>query len=199
MQNEFLASVAKRRSYYGIKDESPISDERLKTLIEEAVKHTPSAMNSQSTRVVVLIREQHDRLWDLTKDALRKVVEQEQFQATSDKIDSFKNGYGTVLFYEDMDVIDGLQKQFALYKDNFPVWSHQASGISQFIIWNTLETEGFGASLQHYTELIETDVRKEWQIPSSWKLIAQMPFGTPTQEPFQKEFMPLDQRVKMFT
>lgn len=196
MQNEFLASVAKRRSYYGLKSESPISDERLKTLIEDAVKYTPSAMNSQSTRVVVLVKEQHDRLWDLTKEALKKVVPAEQFQATSDKIDSFKDGYGTVLFYEDMDVIHSLQKQFDLYKDNFPVWSHQASGISQFIIWNTLETEGFGASLQHYTELIEEDVKKEWQIPSTWKLIAQMPFGTPTMAPFKKDFLPVEERVK---
>lgn len=198
MHNDFLASVAKRRSYYNIKDESPISDERLKSLIEEAVKHTPSAMNSQSTRVVVLTKKQHDKLWDLTKEALRKVVPAEQFQATSDKIDSFKSGYGTVLFYEDMDVITSLQKQFELYKDNFPVWSHQASGISQFIIWSTLETEGFGASLQHYTELIEEDVKKEWQIPSSWKLIAQMPFGTPASEPFTKAYLPLEDRVKFF-
>lgn len=198
MNNDFLASVAKRRSYYSIKDESPISDERLKALIEEAVKHTPSAMNSQSTRVVVLTKNQHDKLWDLTKDALRKIVPSEQFQATSDKIDSFKNGYGTVLFYEDMEVITTLQKQFELYKDNFPVWSHQASGISQFIVWNTLETEGFGASLQHYTELIEEDVKKEWQIPSTWKLIAQMPFGTPTSEPFAKAYLPVEDRVKFY-
>ena len=155
-------------------------------------------MNSQSTRVVVLTKNQHDKLWDLTKDALRKIVPMEQFQATSDKIDSFKNGYGTVLFYEDMEVITSLQKQFELYKDNFPVWSHQASGISQFIVWNTLETEGFGASLQHYTELIEEDVKKEWQIPSTWKLIAQMPFGTPTSEPFAKAYLPVEDRVKFF-
>ena len=196
MYNDFLSSVAKRRSYYGIKSESPISDERLKSLIEEAVKHTPSAMNSQSTRVVVLLKEQHHKLWELTRESLRLVVPMEQFKATNDKIDSFKSGYGTVLFYEDMEVITTLQKQFELYKDNFPVWSHQASGISQFIIWNTLVTEGFGASLQHYTELIEEDVKNEWQIPSTWKLIAQMPFGTPTMEPFKKEFLPVEDRVK---
>lgn len=198
MQNDFLAAVAKRRSYYGIDSKSPISDDRLRTLIEEAVKYTPSAMNSQSSRVVVLLKEEHDKFWDLTKEALRKVVPVEQFNPTNDKIDSFKNGYGTVLFYEDMDVIRSLEEKFELYKHNFPVWSHQASGISQFIIWNTLELEGFGASLQHYTELIEEDVRKEWKIPSSWKLIAQMPFGTPTMEPSKKDFQPIDERVKFF-
>ena len=30
----------------------------------------------------------------------------------------------------------------------------------QLVIWTALENEGFGASLQHYTELIEADVRK---------------------------------------
>src|SRR5690554_4341441 len=112
MQNDFLAAVAKRRSYYGIDSKSPISDDRLRTLIEEAVKYTPSAMNSQSSRVVVLLKEEHDKFWDLTKEALRKVVPVEQFKPTNDKIDSFKNGYGTVLFYEDMDVIRSLEEKF---------------------------------------------------------------------------------------
>lgn len=58
----------------------------------------------------------------------------------------------------------------------------------QFVIWTALEIEGFGASLQHYDELIETDVKKEWSVPENWKLIAQMPFGKPTEKPGEKEF-----------
>lgn len=68
----------------------------------------------------------------------------------------------------------------------------------QYVIWTALELEGLGASLQHYNPLIDEEVKKEWQIPSNWKLIAQMPFGKPTAEAGAKEFQPLEDRVKVF-
>jgi predicted oxidoreductase (fatty acid repression mutant protein) len=148
--------------------------------------------------VVLLLGNHHDRLWDIVKDALRKLVPADKFGSTEEKINSFKAGYATVLFFEDMSVVEELQKQFTLYKDNFPVWSLQSSGMHQFVIWTALEEEGLGASLQHYNEVIEADVKKEWNIPDSWKLLAQMPFGKPTAAPGEKEFLPLEDRVKVF-
>jgi uncharacterized protein len=198
MEKNFFAAVADRRSFYGISKESVVSDEKIKEVIEQAVTYTPSAFNSQSTRVILLLGNHHDKLWDITKEALRKVVPANQFSSTEDKIKSFGSGYGTVLFFEDNSVVEYLQKEFSLYKDNFPVWSQQSSGMHQFVVWTALEIEGFGASLQHYNELIETDVKNEWNIPSSWKLIAQMPFGKPTAEPGEKQFQPLEERVKVF-
>jgi len=67
----------------------------------------------------------------------------------------------------------------------------------QFVIWTSLEIEGFGASLQHYNELIEEDVKKEWDIPNSWKLIAQMPFGKPVVSPDEKQYKPLEDRIRI--
>jgi len=198
MSKNFFTAVADRRSYYGISKESVVSDDRLKEIIEHAVKHTPSAFNSQSARVVLLLENQHDKLWDIAKEALRKIVPADKFSETEDKINSFKSGYGTVLFFEDNSVVESLQQQFALYKDNFPIWSQQSSGMHQFVIWTALEIEGLGASLQHYNELIENDVKKEWNIPENWKLIGQMPFGKPTSEPNEKEFKPLEDRIKVF-
>ncbi len=198
MSKEFLTAVENRRTFYGISKEAVVSDDKIKEIIEHAVKHTPSSFNSQSARVVLLLGNHHDKLWDITKEALRKIVSADQFGSTEEKINSFKNGYGTVLFFEDNRVIESLQQQFALYKDNFPIWSQQSSGMHQFVIWTGLEVEGFGASLQHYNELIETDVKKEWDIPDNWKLIAQMPFGKPTAQPGEKEFQPLEERIKIF-
>lgn len=198
MKKDFYTAVADRHSFYGISKEGVTSDERIKEVIEHAVKHTPSSFNSQSARVVLLLAKHHDKLWDITKETLRNIVPADQFSATEEKINSFQSGYGTVLFFEDNSVIESLQEQFALYKDNFPVWSQQSSGMHQYVIWTSLEIEGFGASLQHYNELIEADVKKEWDIPSNWKLIAQMPFGKPTAEPGEKQFQPLESRVKVF-
>lgn len=198
MEKNFFNAVKDRRTFYGISKETLVSDERIQEVIEYAVKHTPSAFNSQSARVVLLLNKHHDKLWDITKEALRKIVPPERFKPTDDKINSFANGYGTVLFFDDNSIVESLQQQFALYKDNFPVWSQQANGMLQYVIWTSLEIEGFGASLQHYNEVIEADVKNEWNIPTNWKLIAQMPFGKPTAEPDEKQFEPLDNRFKVF-
>ena len=198
MKKDFNTAVADRRSFYGISKEKVTTDEVIKEIIEQAVKNTPSPFNSQSARVVLLLEKHHDKLWDITKESLRKIVPADQFSSTEDKINSFRNGYGTVLFFEDASVIESLQSQFALYADNFPIWSQQSSGMHQFVIWTALEIEGFGASLQHYNGLIDEDVKKEWNVPSNWKLIAQMPFGKPIAEPDEKEFQPLENRIKIF-
>lgn len=197
MNKEFKKAIEERRTYYGLSKERVTSDDRIKDIIEHAVKYTPSAFNSQSARVLVLLGKEHDKFWNITLEALRNVVPAESFKPTEDKINSFASAYGTVLYYEDQNVVKSLQEQFALYKDNFPVWSQQGSGMLQLVIWVALENEGFGASLQHYTELIEQDIAKEWNIPDNWKLIAQMPFGKPTTEPGDKDFAPLNERVKI--
>lgn len=198
MEKDFFSAIADRRTFYNISKEAVVSDDKIKEIIEKAVKDTPSAFNSQSARVVLLLEKQHDKLWDIATEALRKIVPSDQFSSTEEKINSFKNGYGTILFFEDMSIIESLQSQFPLYKDNFPIWSQQASGMHQFVVWTGLEIEGFGVSLQHYNEVIEADVKKEWNIPSNWKMIAQMPFGKPTKEPDEKQFNPLEDRIKVF-
>jgi len=198
MKKDFYTAVADRRTIYGISKEKVTTDEVIKEVIEKAVKNTPSAFNSQSARIVLLLDKQHDKLWDITKETLRKIVPVDQFATTEEKINSFHNGYGTVLFFEDSSIVESLQSQFALYKDNFPVWSQQSSGMHQYVIWTSLEIEGFGASLQHYNELIEEQVKKEWNVQASWKLIAQMPFGKPTASPDDKQVQPLEQRIKIF-
>ncbi|MEH7487797.1 nitroreductase family protein, partial [Priestia megaterium] len=170
----------------------------IEEIINFAVKHTPSSFNSQSARVVVLFGEQHDKVWNITRETLRKIVPAENFSDTDQKMNLFGSGYGTVLFFEDQEVIEGLQKQFASYSENFPVWSNQSSGMLQHVIWTALELEGLGATLQHYNPLIDDEVKAAWNIPSSWKLIAQMPFGNPVAPAGEKEFQPLSERVKVF-
>lgn len=197
MNKNFYDAIKERRSIYSISKESPISDEKIKEIVEYSVKHVPSPFNSQSSRAVVLLGESHDKLWDITMEALRKIVPEENFASTEQKVNSFKAGYGTVLYFEDFNVIEALQNQFALYKDNFPVWAEQTSGMLQFAIWTALSMEGLGATLQHYTELIEVEVKREFNLPSSWKMVAQMPFGKGTAPAGEKEFTSIEERVKV--
>lgn len=198
MSKDFNSAVQERRTIYSLGKEIKISDEKILDVINHGVKNSPTAFNSQSSRVVVLLGEHHEKLWDITKAVLQKKIPADKFTRTDEKMKAFSNAYGTVLYFEDQGIVEGLQQQFPSYKDNFPVWSQQGSGMLQFVIWTALENEGLGASLQHYNPIIDDDVKKEWGIPSNWKLIAQMPFGAPTAKPDEKQYQPLEDRIKVF-
>ena len=102
MVQNFKEALKHRKSYYHITNSSPISDEQIKEIIDFAVMNIPSAFNSQSTRIVLLLGENHKRLWKITKDTLKRLVSAEAFKATEAKInESFAAGYGTILFFED--------------------------------------------------------------------------------------------------
>jgi len=191
--------MAHRRSYYSIGSDSPVLDEEVVHVIREAVKNVPSAFNSQSTRIVLLLGDEHKKLWSIVKETLKARISAEAFAKTEVKIDGcFAGGHGTVLYFEDTSVVKKLQEAFPSYKDNFPTWSQHTSAMHQFAIWTMLEDMGLGASLQHYNPLIDDEVRRIWNLPGDWMLIAQMPFGTPTGEPEEKEFEDLSNRIKIF-
>lgn len=199
MKRDFRDAIKHRRTHYGLSNSSPITDNEIQEIIETAVTHVPSAFNSQSTRIVLLLGENHKKLWEIVKDTLRQIVPAEAFKATEAKIDnSFEAGYATILFFEDTEVIEGLQNRFPSYKENFPVWAQQTSAMHQFAIWTLLTDAGFGASLQHYNPLIDEAVARQWNISPGWKLIAQMPFGAAIQEPGEKHFAPLKERILVF-
>lgn len=198
MTKDFYSVLKERRSHREINREIQVSDERIQEIVEFAVMHTPSAFNSQTARVVVLTDESHDQVWDITTETLRKVVGDGDFTATEQKMNAFKAGYGTILFFEDEAIVKSLQQQFPLYADNFPIWAEQSTGMHQLVVWAALEAEGLGASLQHYNPLIDEEVKAKWNIPSNWKLTAQMPFGNPTAPAAEKAFQPVEDRVKFF-
>lgn len=189
----------KRRSIYALSDKLPVANQEVVDLVEHAIKHTPSAFNSQSTRLVVLFGEEHKKLWQITTDVLRKIVnDDEKFKGTEDKLNSFKAGAGTVLFFEDQKVVKGLQENFALYADNFPIWSGHTNAMHQYVIWTALASLNIGASLQHYNPVIDEEVAKAWNIDKDWKLVAQMVFGGIEQPAGDKEFAPIESRLKVF-
>lgn len=199
MDKPFKEVVKHRRSYYSITDQSPLSDKEIEEIIDFVVTYMPSAFNSQSTRIVLLLGEHHTKLWNIVKDELRSILPPEVYMNTEAKIDgSFASGYGTVLFFEDESVVKNLQESFPLYQDRFPEWSLQTSAMHQLAVWCMLEEAGFGASLQHYNSLIDEKVRHTWNLPAHWAFIAEMPFGVPLQQPGEKVIQPLEERVKVF-
>lgn len=182
-------ALGMRRSYYQLNRELPVSVGEVKKLIEEVTELVPDAFNMKSARVVTALGSRQDELWDGVYDAFEGKVARE-------KIDGFKAAAGTILYFYDEAVVKEKQEQFPLYAANFPVWANQANGMLQINVWTALREIGVGANLQHYNPVIDDTVRRMFDIPENWKLIAQMPFGGIAAEPEPKEKEDISNRVK---
>ncbi|MDH6366840.1 MULTISPECIES: nitroreductase family protein [unclassified Breznakia] len=195
-----LDSIKDRRTYYQISNEKVLDSAELEALVKDVAKHVPSPFNMQSQRIIVLENEQHDTFWKIVKETLRKIVnDPEKFVSTEKKIDTaFASGSATLLFFDDVDVVEGYAAKMPNYAENFRDWSRQANGMMQYAMWTTLESVGYGANLQHYNPVIDDEVKKTWNIPDSWRLVAQMPIGKPAGDPGDKEFMNIDDKVKIY-
>jgi hypothetical protein len=175
-----------------------VTSDQIEEVIKEAVRHSPSAFNSQTSRVVTLYGESHAKFWNIVRETLRKMVPEAAFESTNTKINSFAAGFGTALFFEDQDKVKSLQEQFALYAEHFPDWSEHSTGIAQFAVWNALAEHKIGASLQHYNPVIDQEVAKTFNLPASWKLRAQLVFGSIEAPAGEKTFIDDEIRFKRF-
>lgn len=196
--NSFQEAVTARRTIYKLGRNIPVLQSQIIAAVERMVKDIPTAFNMQSARVVVTMLDHHENIWHITESALRKVVPADKFAATKEKIDGFANAYGTILFFESSNMIKAMQDQFPLYKHNFPGWAMQANGMLQFAIWTALEDLGLGVNLQHYNPLIDEEIKKVFDLPDSWDLVAQMVFGEKLEDAPPIEKIPTGSRVKIF-
>jgi len=134
MSSAFLAAVKSRRTFYQLSHESTIPDSKIIEIVNDTIKNAPSSFNSQSTRVVVLLGDEHTKLWEeIVKPAVKAVAPPEAWAGSEQRLNGFKAGYGTILFYEDPADVAKLQEQFALYADKFPQWSEHTNAIHQYI------------------------------------------------------------------
>jgi hypothetical protein len=196
--NSFQEAVTNRRSIYKLGRNIPVLQSQIIAAIERMVKDVPSPFNMQSARVVVTMLDHHENVWHITKSALKSVVPADKFAETEAKIDSFEAAYGTILFFESSNMIKAMQDQFPTYKHNFPGWAMQANGMLQFAIWTALEDLGLGVNIQHYNPLIDEDIKKIFDLPESWDLVAQMVFGEKLEDPPTPPKVPTGTRVKIF-
>ena len=194
----FLDQIKQRRTIYAVGKNVTLDQDVIEQTIQEAVRFSPSAFNSQTSRIVTLYGESHHKFWNIVRENLRKIVPASAFANTDAKISSFEAGFGTVLFYEDQDTVKALQEQFALYADNFPVWSEHSTGIAQFSVWTALSEKNIGASLQHYNPIVDTEVAQMFDIPENWKLRAQLVFGSIESSAGEKTFIENSERFKSF-
>ena len=197
--SNFANLQEKRRTIYALDKDLPVSKEELVALVEKSMKEAPSAFNSQSSRAVILFGEESDAFWnDIAYKELEKVTPADAFEATKERLAGFAAGAGTILFFEDQDVVKGLQESFPLYADNFPIWSEQAHGINLYAVWLAFAEKNIGMNVQHYNPLVDATVAEKYDIPASWILRAQAPFGAIAAPAGDKDYMADADRVKVF-
>lgn len=192
MLNDVLAL---RRSIYALGNQLPISDDDVIKIVSQCVLNAPSAFNAQSSRVVILLAEKHKKFWSLVAIALEKVTPPEKIASVLKRVEGFAAAYGTILFFEDEDILAKMQKQYALYADAMENWLQQGNAILSYMVWQCLAEKNIGASLQHYGNLVEKAVISEFNLPKSWRMVAQMPFGNIVAPAAEKIYLPLEDRM----
>ncbi|KAJ5726708.1 uncharacterized protein N7483_008065 [Penicillium malachiteum] len=205
MSAEALIQAAQhRRTIYQLGKNAPVSDDKIEELVNAAILNVPSSFNTQSTRLVVLLKEEHERLWDIAVKIFEDLVAagtvpEEVFKnQTLPKLNRFKAAYGTILFFEDPAHIQGFKEKFPTYKNHFEPWADHSNAMHQYFLWTALESLGFGANIQHYNPLINEPVAKQWNLPTEWRLVAQLVFGSPEAQAGEKVQKPIEERVKIF-
>lgn len=191
-------SLSRRRSIYALGHTRIVTDFCLEDTLKDCLKNCPTPFNSQSARLVLLLNKNHLDFWNLVLQKVTAAAPIGKKDSVKQKINSFVEAYGTVLFFEDLDILSQLQKDFPLYQKNMHDWTYEANGMLQYMIWQALAENEIGASLQHYNELIEDDVKKMLSLPNNWKILAQMPFGSIEKTPAEKTFLPLENRLMIF-
>ncbi|ABJ63981.1 nitroreductase family protein [Levilactobacillus brevis] len=199
METNFIDLAKKRRSIYALGRNVKLSTDELTDLIKTNMKQAPTPFNNQTTRAVILFGDSHEKLWDIVINRLKQEVPDEAaFARTAAKINNFKAAFGTILFYTETKTVKEFEDNFPLYADNFQDWSEQAQGNAQYSVWTSLAENGLGANLQHYNPLIDDEVRAAFNIPASWRLRAEMDFGSIEAPAGDKEYMADDDRFLVF-
>jgi predicted oxidoreductase (fatty acid repression mutant protein) len=159
------------------------------------MKIYPSSFNSQEARILLLLGNNHKKLWKLIENKLIHISPKEKHKGIKAKISSFSDGYGTILFFIDTEEIKSLEQKYNLYANNFMNWAYQSNAMLQYIIWTTLANNQIGASLQHYNPLVDNEIKREFNINDSWLLVAQMPFGGINSIPKAHKVTDLDNKL----
>ncbi|XJS10755.1 nitroreductase family protein [Aerococcaceae bacterium WGS1372] len=196
---EFKQLVKNRRSIYALGTNSDFSIDEIVASIRETQKDVPTAFNSQTSRLVIVTSEANTKLWNLILDVQKDVLDQATWDFMSPIMEGAKLGMGTVLFFEDRDAVATMPTQgqrTEAYKQN-------NSANAQYATWLALTEMNLGGSLQHfsvgYEQGFDKAIREMFNLPESYELIAQMPFGSIEQEISEKEYIDSEVQVQVIS
>lgn len=97
--DQFLAAAKYRRTVYGLKGTSAVSDKRVEQIVGEVLSFSPSSYNTQPVRVTIVTGEKHKQLWDIiikTSEPILKGAGEAVWTTMSGIFESHKASYGSV-------------------------------------------------------------------------------------------------------
>ena len=166
--NNAIEFLKKRRSIYAIGKNIELNNEEITELIEGAVKNSPTAFNSQTVRAVITFGESSDRVWDIVLDELRKVVKDD----------------GAFL---------KTKEKIATFKAGFGTVLY----FTETATVKKLEKD-FPLYADNFADWAEQGIGGAFDLPESWRLRAEMPFGSIEAPAGDKKFLEDDVRFKVF-
>ena len=166
--SNFLEIANKRRTQYMIGGEANHSIEEIAAELARVVTASPSAFNSQTTRLVIVSEAANQKVWEIIDGTQKEILDEGMYNYFKGVFETAKNAVGTVLFFE-------------LYKE-------QNAAMAEYAALLRLAELGYGANLQHFNigfqQGFDRSIKEALDLPDHWELNAQMPFG-PVIEPAQ--------------
>jgi len=150
-----------------------MSTMELTALIKQVVSLTPTCYNCQGSRLVILYGTYHEEFWrrmmNVTEsgDVERRAVECNVIPAS-----------GTIVLLEDEMSMKVMQKLYPLYASAFPLFAERSSAMAEVGLAVALTQKGIGTISRHYRVDVAAVLDENADIPSSWKMKAQIAFGT---------------------
>ena len=139
-------TAERRRSLYDLSADLPITTEELHGLLRDILRTTPSGFNSQTARLVLLSGAEHRQAWDVIQRCVQPLTEPAAFEKTVAKMDGFRRAAGTILFFEDGEILRDLEQRFPKFANNVPLFSAHTSAMHQYAAWTQLAALNIGAN-----------------------------------------------------
>lgn len=176
--SNLLNLLGERHSEYVLGTNVNQSPAEITELVQNVLQSVPSAMNSQTSRAVVFTGDSHARLWEILETTQKEVLG-DMFANYQGIFQGAKTGFGTIVFFEDHDAI---KAGIPANEERQNLYKEQHAAIAEYATWLALREIDLGASLQHfnigYKEGFDKSIREEFNLPESWEMNAQMPFGS---------------------
>lgn len=189
----------KRRSIYNLGNEANHSIEEITEFLGKLALGAPSAFNSQTTRLVVVAGDSHQKVGQVINEAQSAILDESMIEWFNGILGGALNGIGAVLFFEDREAVESMPTGS---KERSEFYKEQNSAVAQYSTWLGLTELGYGASLQHfnigYEQGFDKKIKEALGLPENWELNAQMPFGSIAEPAGEMPKIDLDEQVRLF-
>lgn len=194
---EFDQLLEKRRSTYMMSANTDVTEEAIVEALRKNVRQVPTAYNSQTTRYVVVFGDANKKLWEHIYDVQKDVLDSELWTQVGPVVNSYKDVKGTVIFFEDHNALENIPSP----GNSRNIYKQNNAGNGQLVTWLTLAELGLGATLNHFNigfeQGFDSKIREFFNLPDTYEMTAQMPFGAIEQPAYPKDFMDSEEQVQV--